>query len=488
MAPWSGILRVRFIIVLSVVYLCMVLMLYHYLWKSHTLEHGLGLLESPQEDYDVIANKGGVVYSFKRRNGFFEKKNTSNSSSVSAQLSPPSSSAVLGANYNTLNRTQIRTASNHTMFSLSSLPPPSRCIHAFYYMWYGNPTSDGKYYHWNHRFLPHWNPSIAKKFPKGRHIPPGDIGASFYPELGCYSSRDPKVIEAHMYQLRTAGVGVVAVSWYPPGLADDEGYPPDPLLPLLLDAAWAYSIKVAVHIEPYKGRSARSVRGDLEYIVESYSHHPALYKLERPTVGNAKKLLPVVYMYDSYMIDSSHWAGLLKSGSRDSIRGTELDCVVIGLLVEKRHFESILSGGFDGFYTYFAADGFSYGSTVRNWRTLKDFARKHGLLFVPSFGPGYDDVRVRPWNQATTKSRKDGNYYRDMFQAAIESRVGSQGGGGETGIVSLTSFNEWGEGTQIEGAVSKTIDGFTYQDYRPNTPGFYLKVTGDIVSNVQCNL
>ena len=44
--------------------------------------------------------------------------------------------------------------------------------------------------------------------------------ASFYPALGPYSSKDSKVISEHMNQLRQAGVGVLAVSWYSPNRAD----------------------------------------------------------------------------------------------------------------------------------------------------------------------------------------------------------------------------------------------------------------------------
>lgn len=476
-----GLLRVRFIILLSLLYLCMVFMLYYYLWKSHTLERGLSLLESPyhhpspsdQEDQDYAG--AGVVYSFPRRNGFFEDTNSSNSSTPPPY---PSTSVI---------KTDYVHPSNQTMFSLSDLPPPSRCVHAFYYMWYGNPAHDGKYYHWNHRYLPHWNPQIAKKYRhlEGRHVPPDDIGAGFYPQLGCYSSKDPAVVESHMYQLRQAGVGVVSVSWYPSGDADDEGLPPDSLLPLLLDIAHLYSIQVAIHIEPYKGRSPNTVREDLEYIVEKYSSHSALYKYGR-IVDGTEKLLPVVYIYDSYITAASQWAELLKPDAPNTIRGTELDCVAIGLLVERHHQEDILDGGFDGFYTYFAANGFSYGSSTSNWKTLATFARKNRLLFVPSFGPGYNDERVRPWNRGNTKQRNNGQYYRDMFQAAIRSRVGSGRKGKGTGIVSLTSFNEWHEGSQIESAIPKEISGFRYSDYLPNQPGFYLQLTREITSSIQC--
>jgi hypothetical protein len=38
--------------------------------------------------------------------------------------------------------------------------------------------------------------------------------------------------------------GVLSVSWYPPGLADDEGDNVDAVIPQLLEAAQKYDLKV----------------------------------------------------------------------------------------------------------------------------------------------------------------------------------------------------------------------------------------------------
>jgi len=90
---------------------------------------------------------------------------------------------------------------------LKKFSPPNYNLHAFYYIWYGSPQFDGKYIHWDHPQLPHWDAKVAQAYPQGRHEPPDDIGANFYPVLGAYSSRDPAVMEAHMQQLRTAAIG-----------------------------------------------------------------------------------------------------------------------------------------------------------------------------------------------------------------------------------------------------------------------------------------
>nr|XP_057946060.1 glycoprotein endo-alpha-1,2-mannosidase isoform X2 [Doryrhamphus excisus] len=336
---------------------------------------------------------------------------------------------------------------------LSKFPPPNYYLHAFYYIWYGNPSFDGKYVHWNHPHLPHWDAKVAERYPQGRHSPPDDLGANFYPALGAYSSRDPAIIEAHMQQLRTAAIGVIAVSWYPPHLKDDNGEPVDNIMPLLLDVAHQYHIKVAFHMEPYKGRDEVTMYGD----------HPAFFRY-RTSTG---KLLPLFYVYDSYLVNSDQWAKLLKHTESDSIRDTPYDAIFIALLVEEKHKLEVLTAGFDGVYTYFATNGFSYGSTQRNWDAIKAFCEDNSLIFIPSVGPGYIDVSVRPWNAKNTRNRINGKYYETSLRAALQAKPD---------FISVTSFNEWHEGTQIEMAVPKTGQ-TVYLDYLPNRPAFYLEMT-----------
>ena len=112
----------------------------------------------------------------------------------------------------------------------------------------------------------------------------------------------------------------------------------------------------------------------------------------------------------------------------------------------------LVAAGFDGLYTYFASRRFTYGSDWSHWGAIGAFARKHGLLFAPSVGPGYDDTRVRPWNAQNTQARRGGKYYAESLRAARECAAP---------LVSVTSFNEWHEGTQIEAAVPKR----GYPDY-----------------------
>jgi len=344
-------------------------------------------------------------------------------------------------------------------------------VHVFYYPWYGNPNFDQKYIHWNHRYLPHWNPQVARMYSQNVHVPPEDIGSSYYPELGPYSSRDPKIIKSHMQQISAAKIGVIVVSYYPPGKSDDNGVDWQDLFPTLLNAANDHGIKVAFHIEPYKERSPESVKNDLLDIVTRYSKHPAFYSIKKNN-----KMLPVVYVYDSYQIEAEDWKRVLRPEGTHTIRGTALDAVVIGLVVSEKHMKDIADAGFNGLYTYFAAEGFTFGSTRRNWKHLNVFSKKNNLLFIPSVGPGYNDVMVRPWNSQNTRHRLKGKYYEESWKAAIVEKPR---------FVSITSFNEWHEGTQIEQAVPFRNKHFKYYDYLPHGSNFYLELTKKFVEHYE---
>ena len=194
-----------------------------------------------------------------------------------------------------------------------------------------------------------------------------------------------------------------------------------------------------------------------------YGEHPAFFKYRT----NTGKLLPLFYVYDSYLMNSEQWAKLLKHTESNSIRDTPYDAIFIALLVEEKHKRDILTAGFDGLYTYFATNGFSYGSTQRNWDSIKSFCEDNNLIFIPSVGPGYIDTSIRPWNFQNTRNRINGKYYETSLSAALEARPD---------FISITSFNEWHEGTQIEMAVPKTSQ-TVYLDYLPNKPTIYLEIT-----------
>lgn len=333
----------------------------------------------------------------------------------------------------------------------------------FLYGWYGTPEVDGRWLHWNHSVLPHWTAAVRAQFPEASFVPPDDIHAPFYPARGLYSSSDRAVLREQLQEMARAGIDAAVVSWWGrPGVSkgDSQGIVNDAFLQAVFDTADSLlaeglpGARVAVHMEPYEGRSAASVYADLAYLQQRYGERPSWHRMRGRRV---------FYVYDSYHIQPTDWATLLKPTTADasdgtagdgavaearSVRGSPLDGFFIGLWLEHGHGGELADGGFDGAYSYFASD-ISYGASQRNWRAMHDAAQARGMVFVPCVAPGYDDSRIRPWNAATRRDREDGAYYTRAWESALRSGASHVG---------ITTWNEWGEGTQIEAAVSRKID------------------------------
>ena len=67
----------------------------------------------------------------------------------------------------------------------------------------------------------------------------------------------------------------------------------------------------------------------------SYGSHPAFYSTNHPL--EPSKALPLVYVYDSYLIPASDWKEVLDVDGSSSIRNSDHDAIVIGLLVDSTH-------------------------------------------------------------------------------------------------------------------------------------------------------
>ena len=387
---------------------------------------------------------------------------------------------------------------------------PPHCplsTHVALYLWYGTPQIDGKWMHWDHPTLPHWTKSVNERFPPNVPFQPPDAPHSpYYPERGLYSSRDPSVLAAQMAELADAGVDSVMLSWWgqpsykgPNGpevpKRDSQDVSTDELVPAVLDAAAAAGIGVTWHLEPYGRRTPRSIADDLKYLHATYGQHPAVYKWKCATCDRA---LPVMFLYD---VSAEHISGDGGAGSAahmsemmhqwkevtKTLRGTPHDAVLISLLHDSRDLDFVVHSGFDGAYTYFSSDGFTEGSTVAKWSDMASKMRERRKMFVPSVGPGYNDTLIRPWNSQNTKRREGGKYYDRMWSAALEAGPA---------MITITSYNEWGEGTQIEPARPHRTAGAggdgggggkSYADYSEegHNPRYYLERTKDWVARAR---
>jgi len=259
---------------------------------------------------------------------------------------------------------------------------PTPQVAIFYYAWYGTPAADGAWLHWNQR----------------GNTPPRAIASNFYPARGPYSSGQGAVVRAQMREIASMGVDTVIVSWWGPGSLEDARLRP------VAAAAHAAGLHVAIHVEPWAGRTPASV-------VE------ALRGLSGLGIRD-------VYVYDSSSYPDEEWktalAGLtgFRVFAHTGLPG------------------KALKGGFQGLYTYdvLIYDGSSFGRMCQS-------ARQLGLLCAPSVGPGFDARRAT--GDPRVRERGDGRWYDHMWRAAVRAAPD---------VVTITSYNEWHEGTQVEPA------------------------------------
>ena len=249
----------------------------------------------------------------------------------------------------------------------------------FYYTWYGTPARDGAWQHWD----------------QGGRQPPATVASGLYPARGAYSSTDPSVVRAQMREIAAAGVDTVIVSWWGPGSVEDAR------LPLVAGAARAAGLRVAVHVEPFGGRTrdaragaAASRRGGVHdfYVYDSGS--------SPDETGASARRLDGVRVFANTCLPG-------KAPRAASTASTRTTC---------------------------------WSTTARRSRAS---ARPHAASGSPALRPsGRASTRGgRPATSASSRGR--GARYDGMWRSAVRARAD---------IVTITSYNEWHEGTQIEPA------------------------------------
>ncbi|MCJ7622145.1 MAG: hypothetical protein MUO76_01485, partial [Anaerolineaceae bacterium] len=281
---------------------------------------------------------------------------------------------------------------------------------------------------------------------------------------GAYSIADPAILAQHCAWLREAGIGVIISSWWGQGSREDQA------VQLLLESAERYGIQVAFHLEPYGGRTAARLVDDIQYIYNRYGSYPAFYRTNAPSRWSPNEQPKgLFYLWssrfpdsDSNPVEPSYWREAL-----DAIHATPDGGIV---LADENLSEWVDGGHFDGLYSYAVLEGGM--DTGYSW--AHDLPP--GAWYVPGVNPGFSSLRIGyPPNLNTP--RRDGATYKDRWEAALSVGV-------EPALVTITTFNEWHEGTQIEPAAVGATNGlgYTYKDYGALPPEGYLTLTNQWVS------
>jgi len=373
---------------------------------------------------------------------------TTSASTTIASTVPVTTEGTLATTSTTTTAAPTPTAPATTTTTLPPVvgPEPSPRVVAFYYPWYGNPDFDNGWVHWD----------------QAGSYPPLNISSDYYPVLGAYSAIDPAVVAQHMSWLREAGVGVIASSWW----GRDSNV--DRALPLILDMAERYGIEVAFHIEPYGTRSALSVFTDIVYLYDSYGGHPAFFRsTDRSRWSDDDRAKGLFFIWSSEQphagleyVQPEYWRDAV-----DRVHELEDGGLVIA---DNPNGAWIDAGHFDGLYQYVTLEQ----NPDFGWaRTLPPDA-----WYIPSVLPGFS-ARQIGYDTSTFTPRNGGETYRNQWAAALDTGI-------EPKMVTITSFNEWHEGTQIEPAArgAERSNGDRYVRYAGLGERGYLDLTAELAA------
>lgn len=286
----------------------------------------------------------------------------------------------------------------------------SRQVLAFYYGWYGNPTTSGRWSHWKDV------DESAKTIG----------GVTHYPVLGPYDSHDPKVIRQQCRWAKEAGLTGFIASWWKQGDFHDQG------LPLLLDAAEKNGLSVTVYFEV--AQTPDSAVQDLLYILGHYGKHPAWLKVDGK---------PVMFVYGRAVnsIKLAGWRQVIADVNKQYPGGA----VFIGDQITQK-----AARVFDGIHTY-NPTSHTAGKTpeqIRAWAhdTYPEWVKTAGQDRIACLTviPGYDDSKLGRPDPRPITERYNGETCKILFEEAVAANPD---------WILITSWNEWHEGSEIEPSV-----------------------------------
>jgi len=206
-------------------------------------------------------------------------------------------------------------------------------------------------------------------------------------------------------------------------------------------------------------------------LVRTFGGHPAFFTTTRgsPHVKAGVKR-PLVFVWatgvkdltDSEPVGPDYWAA-----ANDRIHRT-VGALVVACPCGGGYAEAVTAGHFDGAYNYATLHLETEGGF--DWaRSLPPDA-----LYIPSVIPGFNAERIG-YESSTTVPRRGGQEYDDQWSAALGTGIAPD-------LVSITSFNEWHEGSSIEPArADYSAGGRDYLDFSPLSPTAYLDRTASWV-------
>lgn len=313
----------------------------------------------------------------------------------------------------------LQCANEETLLLLSPMECPQ--LLAFYYPWYGSPSGPTGYW-------VHWDPGEP------------DYNAPDTPSIGYYDSYDYDVIAQHIAWAKQSGINGFICSWW------GEGDFTDGAIQRVFQVADTSSFSLSLYYEPGtigslpdSSRAQRCI-DDITYLMNTYGNLPSMLHY------NGK---PVLFIYGQTLglLNLEQWQEVVNAI-------VPLNCVIIA----DRFAPGILQM-FSGWHQYNPVF-LSYDGLYRINRIAGGRTNVSGKIYAATASPGF-----------ITVPRQNGNKYNEQLLASLAYMPH---------YILITSFNEWGEATEIEPS-------FVYgSDYLSYTAAFrdYLDSVCSVMSDI----
>jgi hypothetical protein len=269
--------------------------------------------------------------------------------------------------------------------------PGEKLLLAFYYMWYGPNDFD---------------PNRMIDRPANPYI--SDHG---------------DVIARQVSEAKNAGIDAFISSWEGTGTETDVNFPK------LLAAASAANFKATVYFETNFAMQHGSVVSQLQSVVSRFANQPAFLR------ANGK---PVIFFWKPDALGGvAAWQAVRQQIDPNHSQIWSVDTT-----------DQAYLDVFDSVHLFSAGKwnaNTNVGAVDKQWRGIVNTYNSRtggGRLWTAGIIPGWDESRVQPPRPSPKIfPRRDGAMYEESWQAAIAS---------DPDWITITSFNEWFEGTQIE--------------------------------------
>ena len=285
---------------------------------------------------------------------------------------------------------------------------------AHYMPWYtARPYSDQWGWHWT---MNHFDP---EKQSGGKR----EIASKFYPLIGPYDSGDPDVLEYHLLLMKMAGIDGVIVDWY--GLTDFRDYA----------ILHRNTTRVLQHCERLK----------MKFVI-CYEDQTIPALVEGKRISKRDRV--------SHAVKEIDWLGKywFKSGSYAKQNGKPVLLSFGHSGLTKAEWARCISQ-LASPVTYFSQDirregavgGFGWPSPKAGMKQVDRFLvdSKNWPSAIPAAFPRFDDIYKKAGvGEGYPKlADNDGRTLKSTLAKAISSKAS---------IVQIATWNDWGEGTQIE--------------------------------------